>query len=554
MGKRVAVIGAGPAGLATTKELLEEGHEVVCFERGEQVGGVFGYQEEAGVVWESCRLTSSRALTGFSDYPIPERYGTHLRAGEFAEYLAAYAGHFGVTGKIRFGTSVEAVVRSGAGWRVRVRDENGEREEEFDAVAVCSGVNQHPHLPVIPGQEGYPGEVIHGSRYRRPEQVTGKRVLVIGGGESGAEIAAEASGHARETVLSLRRGVAVVPRLRSGVPRDYTTSRLLNSPAHWIYQTRNPADNGKRTVYKMAFFPFLFVDKALVWTARVFWEYLPLLRGGSWEAVRVNWQMRKFVAELLRKSGGTINEQFRTKSDEFVRAAVEGRCRCAAEVERFEGERTVFTDGTDYRPEMVIYCTGFQIRMPFLDGAIESEPRYLYTIHPGVGASLGFIGFVRPAGGAVPPLAELQARWFALLQSSRVELPGQEEMERSIQYWREYRAHFFRAVKGRLAHLVEYTVFCDELAARIGCKPRWTDLRKESGRFRERYFEGPFVAAQYRLVGPHAKPEVAREVIENLPVMHPWPDRLNLRMRWMLSRWLHRWGGEDFRPKLQLGD
>lgn len=188
-------------------------------------------------------------------------------------------------------------------------------------------------------------------------------------GRVGREIAAEASGHARETVLSLRRGVAVVPRLRAGCCGTIPTSRLLNSPAHWIYQTRNPADDRKRTVYKVAFFPFLFVDKALVWTARVFWEYLPLLRGGSWEAVRVNWRMRKFVAELLRKSGGTINEQFRTKSDEFVRAAVEGRCRCAAEVERFEGERAVFTDGTDYRPEIVIYCTGFQIRMPFFDGA-----------------------------------------------------------------------------------------------------------------------------------------------------------------------------------------
>lgn len=71
----MAVIGAGPAGLATAKELLEEGHEVVCFERGEQVGGVFGYREEGGVVWESCRLTSSRALTAFSDYPIPEGMG-----------------------------------------------------------------------------------------------------------------------------------------------------------------------------------------------------------------------------------------------------------------------------------------------------------------------------------------------------------------------------------------------------------------------------------------------------------------------------------------------
>jgi dimethylaniline monooxygenase (N-oxide forming) len=190
--------------------------------------------------------------------------------------------------------------------------------------------------------------------------------------------------------------------------------------------------------------------------------------------------------------------------------------------------------------------------MPYLDETVAMTPRFLHTFHAQIGPTLGFIGFVRPAFGAIPPLAELQARWFALVQSGRVGLPSQAEMQRSIDYWRRFHAHFFRALKGRLAHLVEFTPFCDELAERIGCKPTWRDIRRESRRFQRRFMAGPFVAAQYRLVGPHAKPALARAVIENVPVVHPLPDRLNLYLRWKLSRALCRLRGPEFAPKLEL--
>ena len=80
LSKRVAVIGAGPSGLATVKELLEEGHRPTCFERAPSLGGVFRFDEKDGVVWESCRLTSSILLTAFSDFPVPKRRTGHLTA------------------------------------------------------------------------------------------------------------------------------------------------------------------------------------------------------------------------------------------------------------------------------------------------------------------------------------------------------------------------------------------------------------------------------------------------------------------------------------------
>ncbi|MFN7923785.1 MAG: NAD(P)-binding domain-containing protein [Bryobacteraceae bacterium] len=549
----MAVAGAGPSGLATVKELLAEGHVPTCFERASGVGGVFRFGETDGVVWESCRLTSSGALTAFSDLPMSAERPDHPRASEYVDYLNLYCDEFNLRPHIRFGTTVESVKpMPGGGWMVRVRDSEGSREETFDAVALCSGLHQHPHIPNFPGQDTFEGEWIHGAQYRRPAQVAGKRVLIVGAGESGADITAEVSANAAETVLSLRRGVAVLSRTAFGKPRDLLTSRLLNSPAHWIFQTRNPADNRKRTIYRWAFLPFVFVDKALQISFQFFWEYLPLLEGPDKTTVRSNLRTRELSKQLLARSGGTVNEQFGTKTDEFVRALADGKCRQAAGLARFEGKRAIFEDGSEFTPDLVIFCTGFDTRAPFLDEQTVSAPRYLHTFNPEVGGDLGFIGFLRPAFGAIPPLAELQARWFALVQSGRVTLPSKAEMIESIERGTRFRRDFFRAVRGRLDHLVEFAPYCDELAAQIGCKPTWRDVRRQGKRFEKHFVAAAFVAAQYRLVGPHAKPELAREVIESLPIMHPWPDRWNLQLRWMLSRTLHRFLGPAYAPKLEL--
>jgi dimethylaniline monooxygenase (N-oxide forming) len=551
MSIRVAVVGAGPSGLATIKELVDEGHVPICYERAESFGGVFRFGDSDGVVWESCRLTSSPLLTAFSDFPATADRLDHLPIAEYVDYLRRYCDAFDLLRHIRFGSCVEAVERSG-GWTVRVRDAAGVREERFDAVALCSGLHQHPHLPQLPGQDSFRGTVLHGAHYRRASQVAGKRVLVVGAGESGADIAAEVAAHAAETVLSLRRGVAVQPRKQFGVPRDLLTSRLMNGAAHWVFQTRNPADDRKRTVYRWSVLPVVVVDKLLQLSYRFFWEFLPLFNAQSMAAIRANLATRSLTKRLLAESGGTVNEQFGTKTDDFVRAIATGRCRRAPAIERFEGARVVFNDGSTFDPELVIFCTGFEVRFPYLDQALASQPRFLHTFDPDIGESLAFIGFLRPAFGAIPPLAELQARWFALLQSGRARLPPPAAMKESIVQWTRYRAHVFRAVRGRLDYLVDHVPFCDALAEMVGCKPTRGAIGRESRRFRRRFVAGPFSAAQYRLIGPHAKPDLARRVIENLPIAHPLPDRLNLHLRWAASRVLHRVLGPEYGPKHTL--
>jgi dimethylaniline monooxygenase (N-oxide forming) len=540
----VAVIGAGPSGLVAVKELLEEGHEPTCFERASGLGGVFRYDEEDGVVWESCRLTSSGLLTAFSDFPVPPDQVEQQTVGEYVSYLERYTEAFGVKDRISFGTRVESVTRETDGsWRVRARSENGQTvDQPFEAVAVCTGLHQNPHRPHFQGEETFTGRILHGAEYRRPDQIAGKRVLIVGAGESGADVVAEVAEHAAETVLSLRRGVGVLPRKIRGRPNDWLTTRINHSAAHWIFLTRNPKDERKRNVYRVAFFPLVLVDK-LVQTAARAGRWLRGLLNGSRETGRL-------TRQLLRESGGTINEQFGTKSDEFVKALAAGRCRRAGPIARFEADRVVFDDGSEFDPDVVILCTGFEVKVPFLSDELAGADRFSHTFVPEMGADLALIGLLRPAFGAIPPLAELQARWFALLLSGQAKLPPEEEMRASIEHLSAFRRDYFRAVRGRLDYLVDYTTLCDELASAIGCKPTLEALGRQSRRFRRHFYASPFVAAQYRLVGPHAKPEIATDVIEGLPVAHPGHELGAFYLRWRLSRVLHRVLGDDYEPKL----
>jgi dimethylaniline monooxygenase (N-oxide forming) len=383
--------------------------------------------------------------------------------------------------------------------------------------------------------------------------------VVVGAGESGADIVAEVAAVAAETVLSLRRGVSVLPRRQFGYPNDYQTCRLTNSAAPWIAATRDPADRGKRRFFATICLPFFLLDRLLQDTTRLGWELLPLFHPSrllagrrSLAELRLAFATRRETARLLAESHGTFGEQFGTKSDEFVRAIAAGRCRRAGAIERFAGSRVIFADGGSVEADLVILATGFVGRIPFLDAALAGRPRYLRTFVPEIGAGLAFVGFLRPALGAIPPLAELQARWFARLLSDAAELPTPLEMHAEIECAREFRRRHFRAHRERLDELVDFTSVCDALARQIGCQPTRRSLAGESRRFRRRFFAGPFVAAQYRLRGPHARPELTRRTIEALPVALPPPRLLGHALRWAWSRLFGRLFGPGWAPKLEL--
>ena len=206
-GARIAVIGAGPSGLATAKHALEAGFDTTVFEASGDLGGQWQTGAAHSGVWPGMHTNTSRAMTAFSDFPAPASHPLHPAAEQIHAYLRAYAEAFGVTPRIRFGARVERVA---PGWEV-----DGER---FDAVAVASGRFRRPRM--APGIDRFGGELLHAFDYPGAEPFRGRRVLVYGNGISGLEIASDLAGTA-DVISAFRKPRYVIRKVVDGVSSDW---------------------------------------------------------------------------------------------------------------------------------------------------------------------------------------------------------------------------------------------------------------------------------------------------------------------------------------------
>ncbi|POR38259.1 Dimethylaniline monooxygenase [N-oxide-forming] 5 [Tolypocladium paradoxum] len=246
MGKiKVAVVGLGPAGLTAIKSLREEGFETVGFERRDRVGGVWSYSHDPDytTVIQGTISNVSKFVSGFSDFPVPNGascqqanrestiltstpdYPPYMTGNQVSEYFRAYARHFQLERHIRFKTTVRRVLRDKAdrGWNVHVTAPDGDAVLHFDKVVFGTGSDSVPMWPPMPGREMFEGAVIHGQSYRGPEQFAGKRVLVVGIGNTACEVSLSLTKCASRVYQSYRRGRFMVSRyIDNGIPTDCT--------------------------------------------------------------------------------------------------------------------------------------------------------------------------------------------------------------------------------------------------------------------------------------------------------------------------------------------
>src|SRR5215207_7339355 len=219
--ERVAVVGAGPAGLVAARFLRSEGFDPVLFEQGAGIGGQWSGDPLHSGIWPSMCTNTSRILTQFSDLPHAPGLPIYPSNQAMRDYLVRYADRFELTPRIRLQCPVHDIARAPqGGWRVR----HGEGVEAFAKVVVASGRFQHPVTPVVPGLATFAGSegVRHTFAYKNPEQYRGKRVLVAGSAISALEIASDLCmlGAAR-VVVCQRRQRYVLPKLGAGVPSDH---------------------------------------------------------------------------------------------------------------------------------------------------------------------------------------------------------------------------------------------------------------------------------------------------------------------------------------------
>lgn len=516
MARSVAVIGAGPSGLVAAKELLQEGHDVTCFERDRGLGGVFRYREdpEQPGVWRTCRLTSSMLVTCFSDFfpkwqtdePYQHR---HMGHQEYIVYLTAYAEHFGVLDRVRFEHEVTEACRADDGWAVTVRGPQGETTRTFDTLVICSGVHSEPYIPPLPGLDQFQGQVLHAANYRGPESVTGTSALFVGAGESGSEVLAEAAPTLERAYLSLRRGVYVLPRFVNGVPNDYNGTRLLYSLPDFMARRTDAEAVAIRTRLKRWFYPVWALRKLMI-SGR---DFLLPRRAVPEDTGSRDSRVHQLIRDLRVVARGNLFESFATKSEAFAEAIVDGHCDLRESIRRFTPSGVLFTDGSAEVVQSVVLCTGYRpASVPFLKEEVDLQALYKNCVTPEYGTSLAFIGFLRPPVGAIPPMAEMQARWFAQLANGRIRLPPAKAMRAEVQQENARRARYFRHVHDRLPHMVDFSTYMDDLAEQIGAKPGlWSLLRDP--RLLYQLHAGPYCGSHFRLFGPHANYKMARKVL-----------------------------------------
>ncbi len=228
---RVCIVGAGASGLVAAKALKARSIPFDCFEMGSDIGGLWRYKNDNGksAAYASLHINTSRDRMQFSDFPMPRDYPDFPHHSLILKYFEKYVEHFSLRGCITFQTSVQQIEPRGDGtYDVTVRSQNGtSRCNRYSAVIVANGHHWNPKVPTFPGE--FHQQTLHAHDYRTPDSMRDKRVLVVGIGNSGCDIACEVSRVASKTYLSTRRGAHIIPKYIFGKPLDRVVPR-------WVWQ------------------------------------------------------------------------------------------------------------------------------------------------------------------------------------------------------------------------------------------------------------------------------------------------------------------------------
>ncbi len=450
--KRICVVGAGPSGLVMAKSLLEEGHQPIIYDAQDALGGVWNLKAHKSVgAYKKTRFQNSKDTSFFSDFYPTTGKGIFLGVEEVREYLAQYAQKFDLSSSIHYHSKILSVHEEGKQWTVRIQQEGRQFSDIFDGIALCHGRYRVPFRPSIEGLDQFQGEVIHSGQYYDNKIFTGKRVLVIGNGVSGMDIAEEATQTAAEVFWSMRSLRFVLPRMVGFLPNDFVSpSNLMMS------------------------------------------EYTRSIRNIE----QLKDSMPEYYA-LFQKSGLFPSlQEFRQHpfvlvNDGAIKQVAEGKIQTiVGEVERFVDNGCIFSGSrkTIDELDMVVLCTGYKPLSVF---------DYVEGISPQQDFAMGLFhhenpSMVNPYGlqeiGTIGsfPFLEMVARWYAQIMSGNYQL-SQEELE--------HRVDVHDIVLAPISSLI--------FGLKLGLVPKPEKEFKEFWKI----LNIPCFPMIYRMRGPHADPK-----------------------------------------------
>lgn len=372
------IVGAGPAGLAIARALSERGLPYTHLERHTEVGGLWDIDNPGSPMYESAHFISSKTLSAFSGYPMPEDYPDYPSHKQVKVYARNFADAYGLTERIEFGTEVTKVERVKDGTWIVTRA--GGVRTRHSTLAVCSGSQWFDNSPEIPGT--FSGEILHSLRYSSADYLRGKRVLVVGGGNSGADIACDAGRNAESASISLRRGYWFIPKHIFGQPVDVFAEGGPSMPM-WLEQ-------------------------------KVFGGILRLMNGNP---ERLG----------LEKPDHKLFETHPVSNTMLLYALQHGDVVARRGIRTTEGRTVTYTDGTSEEIDLIILATGYIHRIPIAQQYFGNEQ------HPDLYLSAfsreysGLFGLFVETNSAAWPLFDTQAQMIASYLEDRIKIPARAE-------------------------------------------------------------------------------------------------------------------------------
>ena len=440
---KTCIIGAGSSGIATAKVFSEYGIPFDCFEKSNRVGGnwVFKNKNDMSSAYRSLHINTSRDKMAYSDFPMPRNFPDYPHHTQIADYFDAYVDHFGVRDRIIFDSGVKRAEQTTDGlWKITL--ESGE-QRLYDALAVANGHHWDPRWPEPAYPGAFEGAQIHSHHYidpSEPARCVNKNVLVVGFGNSALDIACELGrkGVAKNVFLSQRRGYWVVPK--------YTGGQVLD--AHVDHPSKDPSWLSRVTPTSLMLW---LAERRLAQTA------------GRPEQYGLPAPDHKFLS-----THPAISQEL------YIRIG-SGDVTPKPDIRELRGRQVVFVDGSAEDVDIIIWCTGYKITMPFFDEGFISAPGndialWKRMIDPRF-LNLFFVALVQPLC-AMMPIAEEQSKLIANYLTGRYALPPAEVMNAQ-------RIEMHERIKSRYVSTARHTI-------QINCGEYTYDLRKELAKGRRR--------------------------------------------------------------------
>lgn len=405
---KVCIVGAGPCGLTAIKNSIDNGvTDVVCHEALDSIGGIWAYSEDSQrpSVYDSAHIISSRRMSAFRDFPMPESFPDFPSHRQILAYFHAYSERYNLLPHIRLNSRIDHARRSDeGGWRLTVTDGDGTHEETAEFLIVAAGHHRIPFTPSI--SSDFKGEQLHSSEYRNSKGFDGKRVLVVGAGNSACDIAATLSRVSNHISLSIRTPQYIIPKSLLGRPVDVQFNKLQ-------------------------FLPRFALKYILRWGVRLF--------VGDYEKYG------------LPKPQSNVLASHPTLNSDVLELLTHGKLAIHRGIKTINNKTVEFSNGEGVEFDTIIWATGYKTHFPFL-----SDPRFdwsenirlpLYLkIMPTDIDDIFFVGLIQPIG-CIWALADYQSGLVAQAITKKWQRPGNlgerlaKEHQRDAAQFRNTRRH-----------------------------------------------------------------------------------------------------------------